>query len=215
MNLKSGIHYIIKLFWVFVLASIIGYCLETVVALIDKGHFESRQGLVYGPFIQVYGVGAVAYYLILPKIKNKPLLFIISMVIGGVVEFFFSYFQEMIFGTVSWDYPNHFLNIQGRTAFMYWICWGILGIIFITYFYPFINKIEDWIHKNTIKVITVGIFIFMMFNISISWMAGYRQKERMLNVSSKNEFDTFLDEQYPDYRLNRIYANKIQKIETK
>ena len=36
----------------------IGTCIETVYALFAEGHFECRVGMVYGPFIPVYGGGA-------------------------------------------------------------------------------------------------------------------------------------------------------------
>ncbi len=39
-----------------------------IVVLFQKGYFESRQGLIYGPFTPVYGIGAIIYYLILRKI---------------------------------------------------------------------------------------------------------------------------------------------------
>ncbi len=48
-----------KLFALFVIGSFIGTCIETVYALIVEGHFECRVGLVYGPFIPVYGDAGV------------------------------------------------------------------------------------------------------------------------------------------------------------
>ena len=42
--------YIIKLFWIFIIASIIGCAVETIVCIVQKGHFEIRQDLLY-PFM--------------------------------------------------------------------------------------------------------------------------------------------------------------------
>ena len=61
---------IIKIFWIFVIISIFGCILETIVCFVQKGHFEIRQGVIYGPFIPVYGAGAVIYYLLVPKITG-------------------------------------------------------------------------------------------------------------------------------------------------
>ena len=41
---------IVKIFWVFIIGSVIGYLLEMVVGLVQNGHFVSKQGLIYGPF---------------------------------------------------------------------------------------------------------------------------------------------------------------------
>ena len=48
-----------KLFWVFFIGCFAGVVLETIYCLIQRGHYESRVGLIYGPFNLVYGVGAL------------------------------------------------------------------------------------------------------------------------------------------------------------
>ena len=68
-----------------------------------------RQGLVYGPFIQIYGMGAVAYYLLVSKIKNPKEAFFAGMIMGGTLEYLCSFFQEILFGTISWNYSDLFL----------------------------------------------------------------------------------------------------------
>ena len=121
-----------KIFWVFLIGSFIGYIVEMIVGLVQNGHFVSRQGLLFGPFIQVYGVGLVTYYFVISNIKKKSNLkvFLISMLLGGVVEYFFSFFQEKLFGTISWDYSNLLFNIHGRTSLLHCIYWGVGGIIY-------------------------------------------------------------------------------------
>ena len=62
--------YIIKLFWIFIIANIIGCAVETIVMLSTKGSFEIRQGVIYGPFYTVYGAGAVFFYIFVPLITG-------------------------------------------------------------------------------------------------------------------------------------------------
>lgn len=215
IKMKKVIPHIIKIIWVFLLGCIFGYVVEMITSLFQVGHFESRQGLIYGPFAQVYGIGMVVYYLILPKIQKNTIIFIASMLIGASVEYICSYFQEKYFGTVSWDYHNLFLNINGRTALLYGICWGFAGIIFKKQVLPIINKIDKYCTKVSFQYFTLFISILMAFNIIISCMAGLRQKERMQMIKAEGFIDVFLDKQYPDYKMNKIYANKIQKEKIK
>ena len=86
---ESIIQKLTKIFWIFLIGSIIGYGLEMIVGLVQNGHFVSRQGLLFGPFIQVYGVGLVAYYLVISNIKKKSYIkiFFITMLLGGIVEY--------------------------------------------------------------------------------------------------------------------------------
>lgn len=61
-----------KLFWIFMAGNVVGWALETIYALIMPPHqFELRVSLVVGPFILVYGFGAVAITLFLRKMYNQ------------------------------------------------------------------------------------------------------------------------------------------------
>ena len=47
MEKKSKFNEIIKIFLIFMIGSVIGYIVEMLVALVQNGHFVSRQGLLY------------------------------------------------------------------------------------------------------------------------------------------------------------------------
>ena len=215
MRRKDVFKFVLIIFWVFIIGSMIGYGVETIVAIIQNGHFASRQGLLYGPLIPVYGVGLVAYYLVISKIKDKGNLkiFIITMVLGGIVEYLFSFFQEKFFGTVSWDYSNLWFNLNGRTSLLHCLYWGTGGVLFVKYVYPFIEKLINKIDILALKQITVILLVLLAFDVGISCIAANRQRERIEGVVANSSLDRFCDEYYPDSVMDYIYSNKINKIE--
>ena len=196
-----------KIFWIFIIGSVLGFILETIIAFLQNGYYVSRQGLLFGPFIQVYGFGLVIYYLIVPKTKTKMQIFLTSFILGGVIEYLFSYFQEKYFGTVSWDYSKILFNINGRTSLLHCIYWGIGGIIFMKIIYPHITSLDKIYNNTYFKIITIFLMIFMFFNISITSLASQRQFERRNNIVAQDNLDKFFDEYYPDNKLNSIYSN--------
>lgn len=198
------------LFWVFIIGSIAGFIFEVTVVFFQKGHFELRQGLIYGPFIPVYGIGAMCYYIVLSKtkIKNKIQIFLITMILGGITEYLCSLIQEKAFGTISWDYSYLPFNINGRTSLLHCIYWGIGGVLYITYIEPLLNKMIDKTNMKAFDLITIILSIFIVFDISISWMAADRQTERKNDIEPQNHLDLFLDKNYPDEYMNRIFNNK-------
>lgn len=204
-----------KIFWIFLIGSILGYGIEMVVGLVQNGHFVSRQGLLFGPFIQVYGVGLVAYYLVISNIKKKSYIkiFFITMLLGGIVEYLFSYLQETWFGTISWDYSNLLFNIHGRTSLLHCLYWGTGGVLFVKYVYPFIEKLINKIDILALKQITVILLVLLAFDVGISCIAANRQRERIEGVVANSSLDRFCDEYYPDSVMDYIYSNKINKIE--
>ena len=209
MKTKKITYEFFKLFWVFVIGCFMGYIIEVVFNYVRTGNFETRQGLIYGPLAPVYGLGTLVFYLILPKFKKVWQAFLVSSILGGITEYLCSYFQEKVFGTVSWDYSNQLLNFNGRTSIIYCLAWGLLGVIFIKLIYPYFEKIFDKVlYKIGTKIITAFAILFMIFNISISSLAAQREYERREHIKANSEIDYFLDEYYPDEVLDKVYRNR-------
>ena len=206
---RKTINKLIKIFWVFIIGSVMGYILEMIVGLVQNGHFVSRQGLLIGPFIQVYGLGLVTYYLVISKIETKSNLkiFILSMILGGIIEYLFSYFQEKLFGTISWDYTNLPFNINGRTSLLHCLYWGTGGILFVKFILPYIDRLDNLYKYKSYKIVTTFLVLFICFDITISGLAGTRYLERRKNMEAKNDMDVFFDIYYPDSKLKEIYSN--------
>ena len=202
------INFIMIIFWIFVLGSVFGFFAEMIYGTVYTRTLVIRKGLIYGPFIQVYGMGAVAYYLLISKIKEPKDAIFAGMIKGGIKEYLCSFFQEKFFGTISWDYSKMFINLNGRISLLYCVYWGIIAVIYLKIAYPALKKLEPMIYKKTVKVFTIILMIVMIFDITISCMAGVRQKNRHKGIEANTEIEVFLDTKYPDEYLDRIYNNK-------
>lgn len=198
-----------KLFWVFFIGCFGGVVIETLWCLITRGHYESRVGLIYGPFNLVYGIGALVLTYCLYKYRNRSSIysFIGGFISGSVIEYLCSFFQEMAFGSTSWDYSAMPFNLNGRICLQYSIFWGILGIFWIKTIYP---VMANWILKIPNKIgqtLTGLLLFFMIFNSIMSGITVYRWYERDRGVQASNVLDTYIDTHYPDQRMQKIYAN--------
>ena len=60
-----------KLLWIFLAGCVIGCLVEMLWCYLNEGFFESRQGLIYGPFSPVYGLGAVLFTLVMYRFKHS------------------------------------------------------------------------------------------------------------------------------------------------
>ena len=197
------------------LGSIFGFFAEMLYTLAYTRTFIIRKGLIYGPFIQVYGMGAVAYYFLVRSEKDPMRVFFKGMLLGGALEYLTSFFQEIFFGSVSWDYTGMLLNLNGRTSIQYCIYWGIIGVFFLKAVYPALQKVEKILDKKGSTIISYILIVFMSFDIAISCIATDRQNARAKGIPPANQFEEFLDKTYPDERLNKIFNNRkeIEKVE--
>ena len=199
-----------KLFWIFMIGNVVGFALETVYALVvPPHHFQLRVSVVCGPFILVYGFGAVAITLFLYHMYNQRdvLIFIASMFIGGAFEYLCSFLQQTLFGTVSWEYSDSVLNVSGRTNLMYSFFWGILGLLWLKDLYPVLSRFIERIPEKLGRALTVGTAIFMAVDILLSAGAVYRQSQRVNGIPAQNGAQLFFDHYFPDEFLDIIYPN--------
>lgn len=197
-----------KYFYVFIIGCVIGYIYEMIIEYIQTGRFVNKQELIYGPFVTVYGIGILVFTIVSSKINNTSALFLITAFLGGIIEYMYSFFQEKLFGNVSWDYSYAVTNIDGRTTLLYAVGWGILGVIYIKLIYPLISKMIERIPKKYAIPVTWALIIFMVFNINISVFSSVRMYERQKNIAPKNNIDIFYDNNFPDEKLNKIYQNR-------
>lgn len=200
-----------ELFWIFFIACFLGVVIESIWCVLTRGYYESRSGLIYGPFNLVYGFGALLMTIGLAPMQHKPdkCIFFWGLMIGTVFEYICSYLQEQWFGTISWDYSHFFLNLNGRVNLLYAFFWGLLAIAWIKCIYP---NILHWIHQITKKVgvpLAWILLIFMIFNTTISALALQRQAERREQIPATTEMDQILDHYYPDEKLMKIFPNMI------
>ena len=219
MKLKDSFIFMVSLF---VIGSMIGFAYENLLTLI-KGNYVLRQGLIYGPFIPVYGIGVVIYYLVYFKLNvskyNKIiellLVFIIGFFLGGLTEYMCSYLQEKIFGTISWDYSYLKLNINGRTSVLHASFWGMMSVLFYILVYPLLLKLKHSLSNKRVKILLIIVSILIILDCIISIMACVRMYERDNDIEAKNNIDKLLDKKYPDEYLDRIYNNAKTKKKKK
>lgn len=198
-----------KLFWVFFIGCFLGVIVETIWCFITRGYFESRTGLIYGPFNLVYGFGALIMTVSLSWLgKSRDLwIFIAGTFIGGIYEYLCSLIQEQFFGTTSWDYSQFPLNFNGRVNLLYCFFWGILALLWLKDIYPRMSRLIEKIPNAYGKTITWICVVFMIINMIMSACVVLRTVQRKADVPPSGAFERYIDRHYPNERVERIYPN--------
>lgn len=199
MKRKINIH---QLFWYFILFSILGLIIETIYGYYSMGVWESRKGLLWGPFCPVYGVGAIFLILLLNHVdqKNYFKLFFYGALIGAAVEYVLSYGLEAIYGARFWDYSYTKIHINGRICVSFSIFWGILAIALMKFVKPFIDQLIDRINLKMKASTEMGIFIFLLV-------------DALVTIWAINIYETRAVKQYYQEEMQYSNISWIRKIE--
>lgn len=199
-----------RMVWVFLIACVIGFVVETIFCLVTTGTIESRQGLIYGPFSHVYGFGAVLLVIMLEPLtkRGKAGVFIGGAIVGGLFEAACSLFSEAVWGSVSWEYSHRpFSLFGGRTNLLYMFFWGVLSVAYICYIYPKMVERINSIAPRAKNFFTIAIAVLLTADMALSAVAVGRWSDRLSNIPAQNSVDVWLDENYPDEMLEEIYPN--------
>ena len=143
---------IIKIGLLFYLSSILGYIYELILCYFYTGKLFSH-GILSGPWLPIYGIGSL-FILLINRYKDKPLIiFALSFLITGILEYTSGLFLLKVFKMRLWDYTNRIFNIDGLVCLLSAFCFGIGGLIITYLIEPFINKILQVCSKEKINKI--------------------------------------------------------------
>ena len=128
---------------IFFIGSFIGYLYEVIFYLLDDHKLVNR-GFLYGPYLPVYGFGAILLILTLRKFKKNPLLiFILAMVVTGITEYVAGFLVYKIYHEMWWDYTGLFLNINGYVCLRSVSFFAISGLLLVYLIEPTLRKIYN------------------------------------------------------------------------
>lgn len=182
---KINIHQIL---WYFIIFSIFGLFIETIYCFATTGVFESRKGLIWGPFCPVYGVGATLLILLLNKFKGSKIkLLIYGGIIGDMIEYLMSYGLEAIYATRFWDYSYTNFHLNGRICLTYTVFWAILSVILISFVKPLIDKCIMKMNSEYVNIIEVLITAFLIIDVLCTIWAISSYRQRVMNIYYNKE----------------------------
>ncbi|MGN1342858.1 MAG: hypothetical protein ACI4VL_06700, partial [Bacilli bacterium] len=133
-----------------------------------------------------------------------------ASLLGGGVEYIISFLQEFFLGTKSWNYSNYFLNINGRTTVPYMLFWGLLGILFVKFIYPFFSSKIDALTVSFGDKFTIVLIVLLSLDMIISWTALIRQTLRHYDVPSFSVVGKFYDKHFDDDYILKKFPNMVR-----
>lgn len=148
----------------------IGFILETTL----KTFFfhNMNNGIMYGPWIPVYGFGCCLIIAIMRFVFNRIkvnrvvkifLVFLLSFFVLTILEFIGGFLIEKIFNHVFWDYSDLKFNFGHYIALEISLVCGVMSLFIIYVLKPFV----DLIIKKIPSFCTY--FVFLIFIIDFCY----------------------------------------------
>ena len=175
-----------KYFILFIIYSSAGWLMETLwVSWCDKKLVD--RGFLIGPYCPIYGFGALFIIIFLNRFSYSPILiFIMTTIICGVLEYFASWLMEKIFKARWWDYSKNKFNLNGRICLRNLIAFGIMGLLVIYIINPYVELIINNLTMNQLRTIALTLWTIFIVDFVISTIVvyGFRKATEKANEES-------------------------------
>ncbi len=138
--------------------SFIGWIWEVLFHLVSDGVFVNR-GTMFGPWLPIYGVGGCLILFLFKPFREKHwLIFLLSFILCGIIEYSTAWYLETFKHMKWWDYSGYFLNIKGRICMEGLLVFGLGGCIFTYILAPIFDNLYEKV-KPKIKVVLCIVLI--------------------------------------------------------
>lgn len=151
-NIELFVQHLPQMVIIFALISFGGWVYETIYCSVVEGEFTKR-GFLFGPTCPIYGIGALAVWLVLGQISNPLIVFIIGGLLATVIEYSTGLFLERRFKKKWWDYSMFKFNLHGRICPQASAVFGAFSVTSVFVLVPTMLDILMIFSKHTVSVV--------------------------------------------------------------
>lgn len=151
-NIELFVQHLPQMVIIFALISFGGWVYETIYCSVVEGEFTKR-GFLFGPTCPIYGIGALAVWLVLGQISNPIIVFFIGAVLATVIEYSTGLFLERRFKKKWWDYSMFKFNLHGRICPQASAVFGAFSVTSVFVLVPTMLTILMIFSKHTVSVV--------------------------------------------------------------
>ena len=166
-----------NLLLLFVLFAMSGWVYEVLYTLGAWGVFENR-GVLFGPWLPLYGFGGMAIYAIFRPILGRPVrvgrlnlrcavIFVYTCVLTTVIELGATYFLEALGMDfrILWDYSERFMNFEGRVSLSASLWFGVLGMVILYLILPLYRRLVSWRRQGIVHAVSWPLIVLFLTDV--------------------------------------------------
>ena len=178
---------LVQWFLFFYIYCFLGWVWESCYVSARQKRWVNR-GFMHGPFLPIYGSGAIMVLVAtLPVKDNMLLVFIFGMIGATVLEYFTGDIMEKMFHVRYWDYSEKPFNLNGHICLVSSLAWGGFSVLMELFLHQPIEGFVLCIPENLLEFVTLGLSIGIAIDLTQSFNEAMDLKEMLSNMTENSE----------------------------
>ncbi|NBH26472.1 hypothetical protein D3Z60_11765 [Lachnospiraceae bacterium] len=164
-----------------------GWIFESTYVSAKSRKFVNR-GFMRGPFLPIYGSGAIMMLVVSMPFQDNILLTYIAGCIGATaLELATGVIMEALFKVRYWDYSSQKFNYKGHICLSSTIAWGFLTILMTGFLHRGVEKVILAIPYMAVTVITMVVTVYIIIDFTLSFKAAMDLRDILIGLEKAKE----------------------------
>lgn len=164
-----------------------GWCFESVFVSIKSRKWVNR-GFMRGPFLPLYGTGAIMMLVVsMPFVDNVLLTYVAGVVGATALEYVTGVAMEALFKVRYWDYTGKFMNYKGHICLKSSIAWGFFTILMTRVIHRPIEQLMYSMPEKLLHHLTVLLTVYIVADFTLSFKAALDLRDLMVRLVGMKE----------------------------
>lgn len=164
-----------------------GWIFESSFVSLKSRKFVNR-GFMRGPFLPIYGSGAIMMLVVSMPFQDNILLTYIAGCIGAtVLELVTGVIMEALFKVRYWDYSNQRFNYKGHICLSSTIAWGFLTILMTEVVHKGVEQVVFSIPEAVVTLVTIVVTVYIIIDFTLSFKAALDLRDVLIGLEKAKE----------------------------
>jgi len=165
----------------------LGWVWESCYVSVKSRRWINR-GFMHGPYLPIYGFGAIAVLLMtIPVKENLVLVYLFGMIGATVLEYITGAVMEHLFHVRYWDYSKERWNLNGHICLKCSLAWGAFSILMVRVIHCPIESLVYRIPAQIAQTIAFVLTVVIAVDFTQSFNEAMDLKELLENLTEANE----------------------------
>ncbi len=176
-------HYtIIQWLFFFYFYCFFGWCFESAYVSLKKRCFVNR-GFMRGPFLPLYGSGAIMMLVVSMPFQDHLLLTYLAGCVGAtLLEYVTGVTMEALFKVRYWDYSNQKFNFQGQICLSSTLAWGGLTVLMTEVIHKPVESLTFMIPSEVLSTVTILLTGYIVSDFTLSFKAAMDLRDILVKM---------------------------------